>query len=265
MICNCHNDEINSILSYVDGEYYKCLYLYLNIQKYGCSSDTTKTWKQTVDGEVKSVMLAYHSALHIYSKRLDFDIPELTEFILMRNPSIVCATADTIRLLAPYLCSKGFSSEFGYIGKHVNSIQQQNGYTITLANKSDVVEIARLLYEDEDIGASYTLDDLEKQIEERLSDGYVRSYVIRDGDRVVAHLGTGAETDNLCTISYVITAPDHRGQGLSTALFSYSCERLKEEGKEIYSVYYPENSRRLHHKMGFVDFCEFGKLYRNIQ
>lgn len=265
MICNCHNDEISSILSYVDGSYYKCLYLYLNIQKYGCSSDTTQTWKQTIDGEVTSVMLAYHSALHIYSKSLDFDVQELVNFILKRNPTIVCATAELIRLLVPYLTSLGYSYELGYIGKHVKSIKQYDSINISLADKNDIKQIAKLLYEDEDIGASYTLDDLERQIEERLNDGYVRSYVIRDSGHVVAHLGTGAETDSLCTISYVITAPDYRGKGLSTALFSYSCERLEEEGKEIYSIYYPENSRRLHHKMGFVDCCEFGKLFKNIR
>ena len=98
-----------------------------------------------------------------------------------------------------------------------------------------------------------------------MKDGFTRSYVIRDNGKVVAHLGTGAEIDNLCTISYVITDPNYRGRGLSTSLFAYACNQLKSEGRDIYSVYYPEYSRRLHHKMGFVDCCAFGKLFRNIQ
>ena len=134
-----------------------------------------------------------------------------------------------------------------------------------MANNDDIKEIAKLLYEDDDIGSSYTMEDLVKQIEERIESGFVRSYVIKEDNHVVAHLGTGAEVDKLCTISYVITNPEYRGRGLSSSLFSYACNQLNSEGKEIYSVYYPENSRRLHHKMGFVDCCDFGKLFRNIQ
>ena len=133
------------------------------------------------------------------------------------------------------------------------------------ADSNDIIEIAKLLYEDDDIGASYTMDDLVKQINERLSDNYVRSYVIKSDNHVVAHLGTGAEIHNICTISYVITSKDYRGRGLSSALFSFACKELSSEGKEIYSVYYPENSRRLHHKMGFIDYCEIGKLFRTIE
>lgn len=190
---------------------------------------------------------------------------ELAEFLLEKNPSIICASAELIKLLEPQLSSRGFISEFGHIGKFIHCKSSDTNCDIRLANKEDIKEIAKLLYEDDDIGASYTIEDLVKQIEERIGSGFVRSYVIKDGNHVVAHLGTGAEIDRLCTICYVITDPEYRGRGLSSSLFSYACNQLNSEGKEIFSVYYPENSRRLHHKMGFVDCCEFGKLYRNIQ
>lgn len=265
MIIEVNNDQKTIILSYIGNSYYKCLYLYIDIQKYGCSSEMTKTWKQTANGEITSVMLAYHSALHIYSKRMEFDVKELKEFIINNNPSIVCACADLIKLLAPALLTNGYASEYGHIGKHTRIVHHQPNKNVSVATEKDIKEIAKLLYEDEDIGASYTLTDLVKQIKERLNDGFVRSYVIREDGHVVAHLGTGAETEKLCTISYVITAPEHRGKGLSSSLFTYACNKLTSEGKEIYSVYYPDNSRQLHHKMGFEDCCEFGKLYRNIQ
>lgn len=233
--------------------------------KYGCSSEYTRTWIQEKDGEITAVMLSYHSALHVYSKDLNFDIKELSKFILERNPSIICASAELIKLLEPMLCSSGFASEFGHIGKFVHCEPTQVDCNIRLADKGDISEIAKLLYEDDDIGASYTFDDLKKQIEERMQGGFVRSYIIKDNEKVVAHLGTGAEIENLCTISYVITDPNYRGRGLSSSLFSYACNQLKSEGRDIYSVYYPENSRRLHHKMGFVDCCKFGKLFRNVQ
>ena len=264
MIKECDNQWKDDILSYIGHEYFKCLYMYIDMQQYGCLSDYTKTWIQENEGEITAVVLAYHGAMHVYSKRMNFVVSELSDFLLQRNPSIICACSDIIKLLEQQLCSNGFISEFGHIGKFTGSSKQCGINSISRAEIKDIKAIAKLLYEDEDIGASYTISDLEKQIKERLQDGFVRSYVIRDNGNVVAHLGTGAEINNLCTISYIITAPQYRGRGLSSSLFAYACKQLTAEGREIYSVYYPENSRRLHHKMGFADCCEFGKLFRNI-
>lgn len=265
MIIELNQYHQKTVVDYIGSEYYKCLYLYIDMQQYGCSSEFTKTWLQEDNGEITAVMLAYHSAMHVYSKQLNFDVQELTEFLLEKNPTIICACAELVKLLEAQMSSNGFLSEYGHIGKFVHYKPYAAKYDIGLANKEDIKKIAKLLYDDDDIGSSYTMEDLVKQIEERIESGFVRSYVIKENNHVVAHLGTGAETDNLCTISYVITAPEYRGKGLSSSLFFYACEKLTAEGKEIYSVYYPENSRRLHHKMGFDDCCEFGKLYRTIQ
>lgn len=265
MIIECDNQRKDEILSYIGKDYYKCLYLYIDMQQYGCSSKYTKTWTQKSNDSITAVLLSYHSALHVYSKDLNFEVSELSEFIIRKNPSIICASSEIIKLLEPQMCCNGFVSEFGHIGKYTENKPSPIKYEIRLACKDDIYEIAKLLYNDVDIGSSYNLQDLINQIEERMKSGFVRSYVIKEERHVIAHLGTGAEIENLSTISYVITAPQYRGRGLSSSLFSYACKQLAAEGREIYSVYYPENSRRLHHKMGFTDCCEFGKLFRNIQ
>ncbi len=264
MIVKCSNCQKSDIIDYISGEYAKCLYLYVNLIKYGCESEYTKVWKVIGDNGINMVMLAYHSALHLYSNSLDFDIKEIIEFIIEKNPSIICASKPLIESLKPFLSSDGYESEYGHIGRKVHTIQAQTDVAVELAKEEDIEQIANLLYDDEDIGASYSYDDLVGQIRERLSQGYVRSYVIKRDGKVVAHLGTGAEIENLCTINYVITAPLYRGKGLSSSLFCHACQQLESEGKEIFSVYYPENSRRLHHKMGFEDYCEFGKLFKTI-
>ena len=81
MIRLCNNAHLEIVKDYIGNEYYKCLYLYIDMIKYGCSSEFTKTWIQENDGNTTAVMLAYHSALHVYSKDLKFDIRELAEFI----------------------------------------------------------------------------------------------------------------------------------------------------------------------------------------
>ena len=265
MIIRCNNTQQQEIIDYVGTEYGMCLYLYINLSKYGCESEYTKVWKVIDGGSMNMAMLAYHSALHLYSRDLDFNEEEITNFIREKKPSIICAYKPLIERLKPFLSADGYKSEYGHIGKKTQMIQAKEGLSVELAQEGDIEQIAQLLYADDDIGASYSFEDLVGQIRERLSQGYVRSYVIRQNGKVIAHLGTGAEIERLCTINYVITAPEYRGKGLSTSLFYHACRQLEAEGKEIFSVYYPENSRCLHHKMGFEDYCEFGKLFKTIQ
>ena len=189
---------------------------------------------------------------------------EISELVKEVKPTMVNAMAETIRKIEPALTKLGFMSEFGHIGEWIADAKEIEDNEISVASEKDIYEVAKLLYEDDDIGASYAFEDLLKQMQDRLNDGYVRSYVLRKNNEVAAHVGTGAEINNVCTIAYTITSPKYRGQGLAGRLYNYSCSIIKSEGKRIFSVYYPESARAFHHKMGFVDICEYGKLFVNI-
>jgi len=264
MIINCNKDNQNDFIGYIGEDYPKCLYLYLDAIKYGCLSDTTRTWIQTNNGEITAVVLAYHTALHIFSRNNALIVPELCNLVKAVKPTMVNATADIIKKLGTSLEQYGFLSEFGHIGEWMGTADKVKDDDVSIANGKDIQEVARLLYEDDDIGASYVFEDLLKQMQDRLKEGYVRSYVLHKNNEVAAHVGTGAETNNVCTIAYTITSPKYRGQGLAGRLYNYSCSRLKSEGKRIFSVYYPESARTFHHKMGFVDICECGKLFIKV-
>ena len=242
-----------------------CLYLYLDIIKYGCSSETTRTWIQQHDGDITTALLSYHTALHIFSKNNDFNSDEIIQLIKEINPTIVIASAETIKKLEPFLIGMGFKSEFGHVGEWIGPTNTLDDCEVVEAENNDIPEIAKMLYEDEDIGASYVYEDLLKQMQERLEQGFVRSYVIRKEGKPVAHVGTGAETKDACTIAYTITSSDFRGQGLAKRLYAQVCGILKKEGKRVFSVYYPESAYLFHHKVGFVDVCECGKLFKIVE
>lgn len=265
MIKICDNKQQEDVLGYIGDDYPKCLYLYLDIIKYGCSSETTRTWIQYSDGEITAVALAYHTALHIFSRNNDLDSKEVSELVKEIKPTIVISTAETIKIIEPTLTEMGFLSEFGHIGEWMGSTNNQEYCEVVEAEPQDIPEIAKMLYEDDDIGTSYVYEDLLKQMQERLDQGFVRSYVIRKDGKPIAHVGTGAETQNVCTIAYTITSHNYRGQGLARKLYNQACGILKKEGKRIFSVYYPESARTFHHKVEFIDVCECGKLYRIVK
>ena len=81
MIIKCNDNKKKEVLDYIGEEYGKCLYLYIDLVKYGCESEFVKVWKVIGDDGVTMVMLAYHSALHLYSIKLNFDLQEIIPFI----------------------------------------------------------------------------------------------------------------------------------------------------------------------------------------
>ena len=256
MIKPCNNNHQNDVLKYIGSDYPKCLYLYHDIIKYGCSSENTHTWIQRQDGNITAVVLSYHTAFHIFSRNNDFNADEIRELIKDIDPTIVIASAETNKILEPLLTEMGFIAEFGHVGEWVGSTNSIGDREVVVAENKDIPEVANMLYEDE---------DLLRQMQERLEQGFVRSYVIRKEGRPIAHVGTGAETENACTIAYTITSSDFRGQGLAKRLYAQVCGILKKEGKRVFSVYYPESAYLFHHKVGFVDVCECGKLFKIVE
>lgn len=260
MITQCNNKS--EILEYIGNDYYKCLYLYIDLEKYGANSDCTKTWIiRKEDTSISAVLLNYENALHVFSRKNDFNIHEIEKIVQDVQPTMICATKETIQTIS-LLMKYGYILEYGFIGRRTAKPNVEITGNIERTKLSDIKEVASLLFEDEGIGASYTLENLIEQITNRLKSGFIRSYVIRDKDKIVAHLSTGGEVPRVCTVSYTITAPSYRGRGYAKSLYDYVCNELSKEGMEVFAVYYVPEAINLHHKMGFVDVCDFAKLYK---
>lgn len=259
MLIKCNNSDFVRIKDYISNDYASCLYLYMDLIQYGPDSDYTSTWIQEQEGKITSVILTYHTAMHIFA-RDSFNTQEVFDLVDQLRPSQICAAKSTILALAQPLSTINYDSELGYVGK-LESTNCPNSSIIQKATIDDVESISHLLYNDEGIGASYSLEDLKAQFRERLSQGFVRSYIIKDGDRIVAHLGTGAEVGNVSIITYVITDAEYRGHGYAKMLYQAASNDLQKENKEIFAVYYTDGAIKLHHSVGFNDCCECGKLF----
>lgn len=259
MLIKCKNSDLGLIQDYIGNDFASCLYLYMDLVQYGPDSDYTSTWIQEREGKITCVILTYHTAMHIFARE-SFNTQEVFDLVDQLRPSQICAAKSTILALAQPLSTINYDSELGFVGK-LESSGCPNSSIIQKATIDDVEAISHLLYNDEGIGASYSLEDLKAQFTERLSQGFVRSYIIKDGDRIVAHLGTGAEVGSVSIITYVITDTEYRGLGYAKILYQKASNDLQKEGKEIFAVYYTDGAIKLHHSVGFKDCCEFGKLF----
>lgn len=254
-----NNSDKSIVLYYIGANYYKCLYLYIDLMYYSIERGEIKSWVQyDKDNSITLVMLQYHTALHIYSDELDYDKQELLQHLYSLNFSIICGRSELIEDLSVSMPS--FTSEIGYVGRlyKTSSVEDDKAEIATL---NDLKEIAELIYLDEDSGASYELNDLIRQMETRYQDGFSRNVIIRDNNRIVANISTGAEIKDIATLNNLIVRKEYRRQGLAQRVFRSICSQLLMEGKEVYSIYYVPESVSLHNKIGFIECCKYGKLF----
>lgn len=262
MIIQAKNDNLKEIYNYIDNEYYKCIYLYLDLKKYGLNNPNIKVWILKGNNNITAIVLQYYSGMHIYSKKCNFDVEEFVKLVQNNNPTMICGEKCVIEKTKNSL--KNYYIENGWVRgleKIENSISCE---CVEKAKYDDFSQIANLLYYDE-IGSSYTLEDLTSQLYERNKEGFVRNYVIKEGDRVISHAGTGAENEKIAMLAYVITDSNYRGKGYAKKVCSYVCNDLIKEGKKVFLINYSKESTFLYDKLGFKIYCDWSKLYLNLK
>ena len=267
MLLNCKNEqELIDVENYIGKEYHKCIYLYLDLKKYGIFNENIKTWIQyNENGEITAVILKYYTGLHIFSKEQNYNVEELKKLILQEKPTMICGEKIIISTLYNSFEKSKYSIETGWVRK-LSEIESFDRSDVELASEDDFSGIAKLLYEDEDLGSSYEYEELRQQMIERNKEGFVRNYVIKDLNKsVISHAGTGAENDKVAMLSYVITDPKHRGKGYAKKLCCAVCEDLIKEGKNVFLINYSKESTALYDKIGFKICAEWGKMFLNLK
>ena len=231
-LCNSFEDQFEAE-NYIEKQYFKSLYLYLDLKKYGINNDNVKCWKLQDNGEITALVLKYYTGMHIFSKNKNsFVGTEIIDLIKEENPTIICAEKWIIEVLSKKI-GNDYKEEYGWV-RELSKIDNELIGCVNKASKEELKQVAKLLYEDEDIGSSYKLEELEKQMIERNEQKFVRNYVIKnENNEVISHAGTGAEDEKLAMLSYVITHPEYRGRGLAKKVCKAVCYDLINEGKKV--------------------------------
>ncbi len=262
MIRKCTRAEEERIFSYIGSDYPACLYLYLDLKRYGIGSDAIEVHIQQREEEICSVLLQYYSCLHVYSRDDSFDADELAGFFSNGQFTMLYCAARTAKRLYdafPEPMKERVSLTDGWVAQ-IRAVDRAPRGLAVPAEESDFDQITRLIYDDEDIGRSYRYDVLAKQLAERSREGYARNLVIRRDERVIAHACTNAELENIAVVAELIVRKEYQKQGYASEIWRDLCRRLLAEGKEVYSFYFSEESRILHKHIGFFEVCEWTKI-----
>ena len=103
------------IEDYIGDDYNKCLYLYLDLMKYGVTNENVKSWLDFKDDEITSVVLKYYSGMHIFSKNKNCDYDNIINLIAEENPSIICAEKFLIENLFKLLDNEEYNATYGSV------------------------------------------------------------------------------------------------------------------------------------------------------
>ena len=261
MINKCSEKDINRILAYIGNDYGRCLYMYIDIKKYGVDKDFFSVWTwENETGDIRALVSKYHSGMQLFSRTDDFDVYEIKELIDRFNPSMVVGMDETLEKIRPIL--PGYDEEYGLVGK-LAGLQIAPGAEAYSARDEEIKGIVDLISEDEALGGPYEYEELMDQYTERRKEKFGRNYIQRDNDnRLIGHAATYAETEEIAVISGVITAPAYRGCGYSKGILAALCDALLKEGKDVFSYYYIPAAKKMHEGIGFETIGKWTKLIR---
>lgn len=204
----------------------------------------------------------YYSCLHVFSKNNESETIEIGHFIEQNDVTVVYTTAETARRIYVDLPSEikpRSTITEGWVSRINRVDKEPRGYA-KLADQNDFVQIAELIYDDEEIGKLYKYDELLRQLVERNQEGFARNFVIKDNNLVIAHACTNAETSNIAIVGELLVRREYRRRGFASEIWRRICSELLSEGKEVFSFYYSEESRLLHKKSGFTKSVNGAKL-----
>ena len=259
------------ILDYLGQDVANCLYLYADIAKYGIDGENMKVWYDTDAHGIRMVVMKYHTNFQVYTNR-DFEaVKDLLSLIEQEKPLGISAREEIVKAIEEQV-KNDYHAEYGIIFNYASippalcktyTVQlQECDVAIELADPEDAEGIADLLFLDEAMSSIYTKESLTQQLQERILTGMGRSYIIRDGDRIVAHNATYAESDRFVVIGGLMVHPNYRNTEYANWIQIKSSLEFQKEQKCCYFMVLDRRLIRLQMRLGTPVAAHYGKLAR---
>ena len=257
-------EDRDLLLSYLKKDLGNCLYIYMDIYKYGFCCPHIQVWVE--EGSMNLVLMKYYDSLQLYAVSEDWSLNMNTVLDKIKENRIrmISARRDIIeRLNETVYCQEYYKETFGHVFRfqHYKTLSSDKLH-IQKAEPSDSDEVARLMRMDSLFSENYEELELSLQLSERMKSGMGRSYVIRDQQKIIAHIATFAEIANLAVTSGLIVHPEHRGLPYGTVLESYLVNHLQNEGMDVFTFVNERKRYKLLNALKCEECGQYGKLTR---
>ncbi len=195
----------------------------------------------------------YYNTVQLWAD-VGADYQELREFFDTNHFEVVFSSVEVLKKLKYEPEKPGFILAFCENDVDVTDC----GFKIQKQPEiEDFKKIAKLIAEDSDISSGMECKDIEERLKSRYLSNFSRDYFCIDGDSVIAHAGTYAESDDMCVIGGVIVHPQYRGQHIASNMVQELCSDLTAEGKKPYLMAHTEEALHIYKKMGFKEYSSW--------
>ena len=260
MLITVNENTIPDVKEYIADQYCQCIYLYMNLCRYGASNPWVNTYTDSIAAKIDAVYMMYYDCLHFFSRDRDYPPMRLLEMIDKWKPNTVFMPQDWSCALAEDMDTRGYHrTDMDVVC--ADSPLPGNTFATRAAEKTDLKQLAGFMMQDHAYAKIYKEDLLYRQLLERFEDGFGRFHLMECDGRIAAAYGTNAETDTMAVMGGLLTAPEYRRRGYGRNLIVSVWNEIIREGKTGFALIEDPGSRRLHLSLGCRICATVSKYY----
>lgn len=249
--------DLNDIMAYFRRDIPNCIYMYIDIGKYGLDHPHMRVWLDRDENGLTLVVMRYYNSIQLYSLSENWDVESVAALINETQVSVVNGRVAMLERVLP-LCP-GYALKQGEVYQFTDHIHKASDVVVEHASSADYDEIARLVCADKTF-AHYTPASLAAQLREREESGMGRSVVIRRDGKIIAHIAVFADFGGIAVPSALIVHPDYRDYPYGSIIESALLMELLGEGKQVYTFVTENGRKALLRALGCPRVADYGKM-----
>ncbi len=237
------------------------VYLYIDTKTYGYENkNDIMTWALVKDDVIKAVLFKYYNSLqYLRVEQLEEeDYLEICNHIREMSYEMISGDEESLSNINRIL-ENAYKMTSGYVLLGDEYRGTTSGQT-KWADEEMCSEIAQLICSDEGIGGHYTKELLTEQLVDRQKNYNCKNRVLIDDGRIVAHMGTYADYDDVAVLGGLVTDPDYRGKGYGGAVLKDLALAVKSENKTPILYCFEEDTTGWYESQGWRKHIECAKL-----
>lgn len=253
--------DMNAILRYLQEHMSDCIYLYIDLQKYGTENPDVQFWCSWKGESPNTVLMKYYDSFQIFSAYEKWDIEETIKLLKEHPVTTISGKANMIEELSALLPE--YISAYGVIVDEKDYREFEQFRSIREARPENAMEIARLMCTDKGFGSNYKVEILAQQLADRIREKVGRSYIMQEDGKIVAHTAIFAENEEIAIESGLVADTAYKSKFYGMIIHEYIKKQLAEEGKKLYAFRIKDRMKRCTRAAGSDSVCGYyGKLTR---
>lgn len=251
--------DLDRVIAFLRENLDDCVYIYIDIVKYGLEHPDVKLWFSECNNSINSVAMKYYDSFQLFSKNAEMDKDIICNVLEEYPVKTISGSENVIREIETRLKTE-YDCNYGIVVKETKYKKMPGFDKIEEATVQDCYEIACLMCQDEEFGRNYDVKILSKQLADRIETGMGRSFVIREEGEIVGHVATFAEVDDLVVQSGLMVSDKAKNPFCGLILHEYMKGVSLDKGKSVYAFRIKEEMKRYEKSPGTVICGHYGKL-----